>query len=416
LDAAMNRRLTEIGPGTPMGAVLRRHWHPVAAVADFPADRIAPIRLFGEDLVLYRDRSGGFGLLDRHCPHRRADLAIGFTEANGIRCAYHGWQYGADGACLAQPYEDAALPQSNFRRRIRTTAYPVRVHAGLLWAYLGPDPAPELPDWEAFSWPNGFVQIVFAEVPCNWLQCQENSIDPVHFEWAHMNWTRRLQGKPEYGPRHLKVDFEEFEFGFVYRRVREDTSEEDALWKVGRVCLWPNGFYLGDHFEWRVPIDDTRTLSVTWAFTRVPLEAEPFAQQRIPAWNGPLKHPDGRWIDSHVMNQDFAAWCGQGVIADRTKEHLAASDRGIAMLRRRLLKDIEAVERGEDPKAVLRDASRNRALRLPVAHREAYLHGRPLAELRRDPIYGRMLDGYVFQAGQPEEVRREFRTAMGIDT
>ena len=213
---------------------------------------------------------------------------------------------------------------------MRIQAYPVEVKAGLIWAYLGPQPAPLVPTWEPFTWKNGFVQIVFADVPCNWFQCQENSVDPLHFEWMHMNWSVRLKDKMgPYSPRHLKLAFEEFDYGIVYRRIREGMSEDDPMWKVGRVCLWPNALFTGDHFEWRVPIDDENTLSVTWCFSRVPKEREPYVQEQIPAWRGPVREAEtGRLISSHVMNQDFVAWVGQGAIPDRTQEHLGHERRG----------------------------------------------------------------------------------------
>ena len=119
--------------------------------------------------------------------------------------------------------------------------------------------------------------------------------------------------------------------------MREGADESDPLWTVGRVCLWPNGFFLGEHFEWRVPVDDENMLSVTWSFIRVPKEAEPYEQKRIPAWTSPIRDvATGRWITSHVVNQDIVAWVGQGAIADRTKENLGASDRGVSMLRKQL--------------------------------------------------------------------------------
>lgn len=122
--------------------------------------------------------------------------------------------------------------------------------------YPRPQPAPLVPDWDLYTEP-GYKQIIFAHVPCNWFQCQENSIDPVHFEWLHSNWSQVLKGgsEPTYVPTHLKLGFDEFEYGFVYRRVRADTDEDNDLWTVGRVCLWPNALYT-TFFEWRVPIDD----------------------------------------------------------------------------------------------------------------------------------------------------------------
>jgi len=413
-----NELLTRVGPGTAMGELLRRYWMPIAAVTEFEKETVRPLRLLGEDLVLYKDQAGTFGLVDRHCAHRRADLSYGFVEECGLRCNYHGWLYDEKGRCLEQPYEDTAAPQARFKDKIHIKAYPVESHAGLLWAYLGPAPAPLVPNWEPFTWTNGFRQIVFADVPCNWFQGQENSIDPVHFEWMHMNWSVRLRGKTgPYSPKHIKVAFDEFEYGFVYRRIREGMNESDPLWTTGRVCLWPNALFTGNHFEWRVPVDDENTLSVTWCFSRVPQEREPYVQDRIPAWHGPVKDPyTGRWISSHIMNQDFIAWTGQGTTADRTKEHLGTSDEGIVMLRKRFLNDLDLIAQGKDPKAIIRDSEINKCVGLPVAERQALTEGLPFAQLRKHPLLGReLIDGYPFQAGQPAEVRKLFQEAMGTD-
>ena len=417
LSAERNHALTRVGPDTPMGALLRRYWTPVAGASEFDTVAIRPLRLFGEDLVLYKDLGGNFGLIDRRCQHRRADLAYGFVEARGLRCNYHGWLYDHGGHCTEQPYEDIANPEARYKDQIRIKAYPVREKAGLLWAYLGPQPTPLLPDWEPFSWNNGYVQIVVSEVPCNWLQCQENSIDPVHFEWMHANWKTRLAGDTgPYAPTHVQVAFDAFEFGLVYRRIREDTSAADPLWTIGRVCLWPNGFFLGDHFEWRVAVDDESTLSITWAFARVPKEAEPYVQTRIPTWHGPLKDATtGRWITSHVMNQDFVAWVGQGVIADRSAEHLATSDGGVVMLRKHLFDDLKAIDEGRDPRALIRDPARNHRVPLPVAARKALVNGLTRAEMAAHPVFKNQLAGYIFQAGQPPDVRRAFEDAMGLE-
>ncbi|NQV55045.1 MAG: Rieske 2Fe-2S domain-containing protein, partial [Rhodospirillales bacterium] len=241
LEEDRNRRLMEVGPGTPMGDLMRRYWHPIAAASEFEEIETKPVRLMGEDLVLYKDKSGTYGLIDRHCPHRRADLSYGFVEECGLRCNYHGWLFDEVGDCLHQPYEDTIDRESKLRSQIKVKAYKIQELAGLLFAYMGPDPAPLVPNWEPFTWKNGFVQIVFTEVPCNWFQCQENSIDPVHFEWMHDNWSIRLRGETgPYSPRHLKIDFKEYEYGISYHRVKEDTDENNPLWTVGRNCLWPN--------------------------------------------------------------------------------------------------------------------------------------------------------------------------------
>jgi 5,5'-dehydrodivanillate O-demethylase len=291
------------------------------------------------------------------------------------------------------------------------------VKAGMVWAYMGPQPAPLLPDWELFSWENGFAQVVISEIPCNWLQCQENSIDPVHFEWMHDNWGARLRDGVDTGvaPRHLKLAFEEFDYGFLYKRIREDSTEADPSWTVGRVCLWPNAFFLGSHFEWRVPMDDENTLSVTWHFTHVPREREPYRQQRIPTWFGPTHDAQGNWITSHVMNQDFVAWAGQGRIADRTKESLGASDQGIVMVRRRLLAELAAVDGGAEPKGLIRDPAKNVQVPLPSVRRKLAKEGLPLAEILANPNHRQSVLSYALQAGQPEWVRKQFSEAMGVE-
>lgn len=416
LGAEKNRQLTGVGASTPMGEVLRRHWMPVAGIDELERQPVKALRVLGEDLVIFRDPGGQYGLVDRHCAHRRADLSRGYVEAGGIRCSHHGWQYDPQGACIAQPFEDHVRIGAIQACRPKLKAYPVRAKAGLLWAYLGPAPAPELPDWEPFHWENGFVQVAFAEVPCNWLQTQENSIDPVHFEWMHANWSRRLRGHSGgYAPTHLQLAFEEFEHGFIYKRITEDTDADHPLWTIGRVCLWPNGFFLGDHFEWRVPVDDETTLNVTWSFIRVPQEAQPYHQQSIPTWHSPIRDERGQWITSHVINQDIVAWVGQGRIADRSLENLGASDRGIAMLRRQLFNDIEAVREARDPKGVLRDPAANHKIFLPSDSRQFFLEGLPLAEYLRHPKWARLLRHFIFHAGQPAWVQGEHQRATGVN-
>jgi 5,5'-dehydrodivanillate O-demethylase len=402
LSAEDNEALTRVGRGTPMGELMRRYWQPIAAVAQLDDRPTRAVRLLGEDLVLYRDTQGRHGLVGRHCPHRRADLSYGTVEAGGLRCHYHGWLFDGAGRCLEQPFEETVRPGARFKDRIAVTAYPVEAKAGLLWAYLGPAPAPLVPDWDLFH-EQGYKQIVFAEIPCNWFQGQENSIDPVHFEWLHSNWSAALRGDPgARAPRHLVIGFTEFEWGFVYRRVREDTTEESELWTVGRVCLWPNCLYTGK-FEWRVPVDDETTLHVAWFNDPVP-GAAPFAQARIPYWYGPTRDPEtGRFITSHVMNQDFVAWVGQGTIADRTQEHLGESDRGVILLRRRMLEEAAVVARGGEPKAVIRDPAQNRALRLPrTRQRSSTPSGAAPAPAEGPPPM-------LWHAGQPPEIAAEMQ-------
>jgi 5,5'-dehydrodivanillate O-demethylase len=227
-----NELLTQVGPGTPMGELMRRYWHPIAAAQELEDNpfRTKEITHLGEELVLYKDRSGNYGLIDRYCSHRRVNLAIGVVEDEGIRCQYHGWKFDATGACVEQPFEDTMHPEAAFRAKCGLNGYPVKEMAGLLFAYLGPQPAPLFPMWEPYTWGEVVRDIAIVELPCNWLQCQENSLDPVHNEWLHAYYSQhvaRVRGLPNTrrtsrsNGKHLKIGFDPFEYGIIKRRVQE---------------------------------------------------------------------------------------------------------------------------------------------------------------------------------------------------
>ncbi len=414
LTEEQNRLLTEVGPGKPMGDLLRRYWHPVAGVSEFDKKPIKAIRLFGENLVLFRSLDGRFGLVGSRCAHRGSNLAFGFVEEDGIRCGYHGWRYNLRGECTSRPFEETVAPDRKLKAP-KIDGYPVRVKAGMVWAYMGPQPAPELPDWETFSWPNCFVQVVMAEIPCNWLQCQENTVDPVHFEWMHNNGPQRRAGDTgPLSPKTLDLAIEDFEYGLVSRRYREGTDKTTPLWSVGRAVLWPNGWYFGHHFEWKVPIDDTHTLFVTWAALHVPTECEPYVQATIPTWTAPIKDERGDWIVSHVGNQDIVAWISQGPIADRTHESLGASDRGVVALRNRLLEDLKTVADGKDPRGLIRDPAKNVRIELPCVARVELMNGLLKAEMLKHPVMGPFLREFYSMAGQPAAIKEEFERVMAV--
>lgn len=384
-----------------MGELLRRYWHPVAAVSELQDKPIKPLRIFGEDLVLYRDKGGRYGILSRRCPHRGFDLCYGILEERGLRCTYHGWRFDESGACLEQPFEDLAHPEAAFRDRVRTRAYRVRALSGLLWGYFGPDPAPPLPHWEPFGWSHGFVFVFFSEIPCNWVQCQENSIDPVHFEWLHMNWLREQHGqdadpKP---PRHRKLRFDEFEFGFRYGRLVDGQEDHDEAWTVGRVCLWPNALFTGTNFSYRVPIDDFHTLAVDWSFTPVPEDKLPFTQVRIPSSQIPLQDQDGKWVIGDVVHQDLMALAAQGTVADRTAENLGASDAGILMMRKKLFAQAAEVAAGGVPFGLVPD---EQSVVLPIMGREALLKNRPTAPRGYDAVQRAAVHSHMISGLSPE--------------
>ena len=156
-----NDLLHQVGPGTPMGELMRHYWQPIAAVAELDDNSTKPVRLMGEDLVLYKDKSGTYGLLEAHCPHRRADLSYGWVEQHGIRCNYHGWLYDEQGSCIEQPFEQTVHPDGRFREKVTTKAYHVQAKAGLLWAYLGEAPVPQLWDWDRY-YDRGYKRTLYA--------------------------------------------------------------------------------------------------------------------------------------------------------------------------------------------------------------------------------------------------------------
>ena len=411
-----NDRLTRVGKGTPMGNLLRRYWHPVAAVTEFDDRNIKPVRLMGEDLVLYRDLSGDYGLMQRNCPHRRADLAYGYVEEHGIRCNYHGWKFESNGKCTSQPFEDTTvIPINKSRDSVKFDNYVAQAHAGMVWAYMGPMPAPLIPNFEPFTYENCFVQIVFSDIPCNWLQCQENGMDPVHFEWLHANWSQAQKGNLAKSPTHTKIGFDEWEWGYRYKRVLTNTSEDDFRWREGRLTIMPN-IFVPEHFEWRIPVDDENTLSVIWHYTRVPNDRVPYRQERIPHWWAPMTDAaTGKILVKRVVNQDSLACMGQGPIMDRSKEHLATSDRGVVMMRRHLERDMDKVARGEDPSCIVRDPEQNRCIAWPMDLRSALERGLSREQWLKQNAVFRSPDGDYFfiLEGQPPEVRREFDAAMG---
>src|SRR4051812_26241634 len=189
LTQEQNDRLTRVGPGTPMGELLRRYWFPIVRESDLETEPVLAVKLLGENLALYRNDNGDLGLVAQRCPHPGASLAYGIPEENGLRCPYHGWLFSPEGQCLEQPAEPE---DSTFKHRVKTPAYPVQELAGIVFAYLGPDPAPLLPRWDPLAREELVRDVGFALLPCNWLQVQENSLDPWHVDWLHNTLTNYL--------------------------------------------------------------------------------------------------------------------------------------------------------------------------------------------------------------------------------
>jgi phthalate 4,5-dioxygenase oxygenase subunit len=178
-----NERLTQTGPGTPCGGLMRAYWQPAALASELKDERpVAPVRLLGEDLVLFRKPDGEYGLIGRWCAHRGVDLAYARLEDCGLRCLYHGWLYGADGRCLEQPAEPA---HSRFHEKIRHVSYPCRERNGIVFTYMGGGEPPPFPDYDCFIAPDAYTFAFKGLWECNWLQGVEGGIDPSHVSYLH---------------------------------------------------------------------------------------------------------------------------------------------------------------------------------------------------------------------------------------
>ncbi len=361
-----NDRLTRVGPGTPMGELLRRYWHPIATTVDLDRDPVRRVRLLGENLTLFRSESGELGLIGERCPHRGVDLEYGIPDARGLRCPYHGWLFNPQGQCLEQPFDDRTRPDNAKRRaKICIEAYPAEALGGLIFAYLGPAPAPLLPRWDVLARPGYDRAVQIHVLPCNWLQCMDNSADPMHFEYLHAalgNYTLKKQGKPPgmKMQKHVKIGFDRFKYGLMKRRLLEGEPETVDDWTTGHPMIFPNilaqGAAHAPTLQIRTPIDDTHTLHFGYR-TRLRQEGAP--EKPFEVVREELFDANGKVIPDNIPEQDMLAWVAQGPISDRTREHLAASDTGIALYRRMLNEALDAVARGEDPICVIRDAAEN---------------------------------------------------------
>jgi len=364
--------LTRVGPGTPMGTLLRRYWFPVAASAELPPGRATAVRLLGEDLALFRAADGTTGLLDARCPHRGASLAYGIVEQDRLRCAYHGWCFDRAGACVELPALRADRAQ---HERVRTTAYRTEELGGLVFAYLGPEPAPLLPRYDLFVWTGVLRDVGRAVIPCNWLQIMENSVDPIHLEWLHgrhlaaVRAARGATSPTRYPRRHVEIGFDVFPHGIVKRRVLEGGSREDDDWRIGHPLVFPAMVRVGagrqHRFQIRVPVDDEHTLHFWYSCYLAPEGAAAPTQAEVPVYDVPFRDERGEFLLDFVDGGDVMTWVSQGPIADRTRETLVDTDRGVVLLRRLLLDQIERVRAGEDPLGTVRSPEANVVIELP---------------------------------------------------
>ena len=354
-----NELITRVGPGTPGGNLLRMYWHPISLIQDITDERPTKfVRVLGEDLVIFRDKSGRMGLIADKCAHRNASLVYGRVEERGIACAYHGWLYDGEGNILETPPErnDAIM------KSVKTTAYPVQEYLAMVWAYMGPLPAPPMIHYDTLFRKDGTRRwLIHPRLDANWFQAMENSMDPAHLQVLHQEFTGRGR-KPVSTTRGFTDDVESFEFyiteygGLMKKRTYKNGMVDE------HPVLFPNILRQGASSQFRVPIDDTHTMHMRMFFypTEDGSEPEDAFEPEI-TWEKPIKedpeksHPETRFILHSVNSQDQMAWETQGPITDRTREHLSYSDRGVVLLRRHTKEQIERVQRGEDPVGYQRD-------------------------------------------------------------
>jgi phthalate 4,5-dioxygenase len=392
-----NERITLVGPGTPMGALMRRYWQPALLSRELPERDGAPIRvrLLGEDLIAFRDSDGKVGLVDAFCPHRRAPMFFGRNEECGLRCVYHGWKFDVNGTCVDMPSEP---PDSLFKAKVAIAAYPTWEGGGAVWAYLGP---PELrppdPDFEWCRAPATHAYVTKTYQDCNFMQAVEGGLDTAHSSFLHneelgnKNWIRNRDGAP-------RLDVERTDYGYYYVSTRD--LGDDQLWvRIYQYVMPAQQMRAGitgyhgrrapvpkiDGHVW-VPIDDEHTWTWNWniAYDDVPFppgfeeEWETFAgrgtNDLIPGTfklkanlaNDYLidrqKQKTQTFTGIRGLNtQDIALQEGMGAIADRSKEHLGTTDKAIIVLRQLLLEAIDDVEAGRAPRGT--DAATYRMLR-----------------------------------------------------
>jgi phenylpropionate dioxygenase-like ring-hydroxylating dioxygenase large terminal subunit len=336
-----NELLTRVGPGTPMGALFRRHWLPFMLGQDLDAD--APprrVRLLGECLVVFRDSAGRAGLLGEHCPHRRASLYYGRNEAGGLRCVYHGWKFDVTGRCLEMPSEPST---SNFRNKVGAQAYPVIERAGLLWTYMGPpEKRAELPEFEWLGVPAAQRYGSHWMQDCNYAQALEGEIDEAHVSFLHRRFDAGGAAKTALTGGYFLEDtaprytVHETPYGLACG-ARRSVENAQYLWRVN-LFLMPCFTLIPPSddphvrlFRAWVPADDEHTsvICVTWRT------------------DGPVRERD----IAGIRAQDAIVTESAGAIVDRAHEHLGTSDKAVIAFRKRLLAAARQLEQGVEPQA-----------------------------------------------------------------
>ena len=355
------KELTEVGPGTPMGELLRRYWHPIGMAADANATP-RQVRVLGEDLILFRDGQGRPGLVYPHCAHRGTSLYYGKVEAQGIRCCYHGWLFDVQGHCLEQPCE----PELGARScsKVRQPWYPVQELYGLVWAYMGPpDKKPVLPRYECLDVLDDGEMLEADDssiggggppiIPCNWLQHYENLVDTFHVVILHSSFSGTQFVKEMAVMPQVTWDTQDHSVRAISLRPLPDGRTLRRISEAGlptlRVIPSPKLGRFGrvESLGWVLPIDDHSFRIYVVGRVR---EAGELRRMRT-RMNGKLWEEMSEAEHQQYPN-DVEAMVSQGVVAKHSEEHLVTSDKGLVMVRKLLRKQLDAIAEGRDPAGV----------------------------------------------------------------
>ncbi len=387
ISKEQNDLITRTGPGTDAGAVMRRYWQPAALTDELAGNRpVVPVRLLGEDLVLFRDSEGSLGLIERACPHRGADLCYGRLEDNGLRCPFHGWHFNRAGQCVEQPGEPEG---SRMHEQIRVASYPVVEKNGIVFAYMGPGDPPPFPNFDCFRAPESHVFAFKGLWECNWLQAMEVGIDPAHASFLHRflededpadGYGKQFRDKAadtdipmtkllrDYPRPDIKV--EETDYGMRLIALRHLDNGKTHVRITNQI--FPEAISIPMSREmiitqWHVPIDDEHCYwySMFTSFG-APVDKQKMREQRLKEHRlpdyAPLRNarnnygydPEeqaretytGMGLDINVHDQ----WAVEspGPIFDRTREHLGKTDVAIIRYRRMLRAAIAALKEGRD--------------------------------------------------------------------
>jgi len=384
-----NARLTRVGPGTPMGTLMRRYWQPACLSSELPEPDGAPlrVRLLGEDLIAFRDTSGAVGLVDAYCPHRRAPLFFGRNEECGLGCVYHGWKFDRHGDCVDMPSEPAG---TTLQAKVKLLAYPCVEKGGVVWTYMGPrEQQPPEPDYEWMRAPATHRAVSKTFENCNFLQALEGGLDTSHSSFAHNNF-KSDKSEPRQRDRSPRIDVERTDYGYYYVSNRS-LAEDGNYVRVYQYFLPAQqlrsnsvGWFGGKNERPRIdghiwmPIDDEHS----WVYNfmcaydeTIPFDEEWIEQRESSMGRGSKDLIPGTFqlkrnqsndylLDRQMQKtqnytgivgintQDFALQEGMGPTCDRSKEFLGTSDKAVVAMRRLLQEAIATVEQGGMPRGV----------------------------------------------------------------